>query len=159
MEAKVLPGEAVQTPLGKGVVREIRNNGRVLVHVQGRAVVIPARDISRLGERRTRQEDVGSGLESSRVSRSDTPDRGQSRGSRPDPDPVDLHGLTVEEAMARVDAALNQALLGDVPALRIIHGRSGGRIRAALHERLRGIRAVRTFRLDPRNPGVTIVEL
>jgi dsDNA-specific endonuclease/ATPase MutS2 len=43
--------------------------------------------------------------------------------------------------------------------VRFIHGRSGGRLRGALHGRLRQIAAVREFRLDPRNPGVTIVSL
>jgi dsDNA-specific endonuclease/ATPase MutS2 len=70
---------------------------------------------------------------------------------------VDLHGLTVEEALAAAERAVNDALLGDLPQLRLIHGRSGGRIRAALHRRLRAIPTVRAFRLDPRNAGVTIV--
>ena len=43
--------------------------------------------------------------------------------------------------------------------LRFVHGRSGGRIRGALHQRLRAIPTVQSFRLDPRNPGVTIVVL
>lgn len=70
---------------------------------------------------------------------------------------IDLHGLTVEEALDRVQDALSAALLGDLAELRLIHGRSGGRIRAALHHRLRETR--RRFRLDPRNEGVTIVSL
>ena len=72
---------------------------------------------------------------------------------------VDLHGLTVEEALARAEDALNEALIEDCAELRVIHGRSGGRIRAALHRRLREIPSVRGFGLDPRNPGVTIVKL
>jgi DNA mismatch repair protein MutS2 len=72
---------------------------------------------------------------------------------------VDLHGLTVEEALERAERALNDALLADLPELRLIHGKSGGRIRASLHRRLREIPTVRAFRLDPGNPGVTIVSL
>jgi dsDNA-specific endonuclease/ATPase MutS2 len=63
---------------------------------------------------------------------------------------VDLHGLTVEGALARAEQALNDALLA---------GKSGGRIRAALHRRLHEISTVRAFRLEPGNPGVTIVSL
>ena len=70
---------------------------------------------------------------------------------------MDLHGCTVPEALARVDAALSDALLADAPKLRLIHGRSGGRIRIALHAHLRTL--ARPFRLDPTNPGVTIVVL
>jgi DNA mismatch repair protein MutS2 len=72
---------------------------------------------------------------------------------------VDLHGLTVEEALARIEAALNDALLADMAQVRFVHGRSGGRIRSALHHRLRQIASVRHFFVDPRNEGVTIVEL
>jgi dsDNA-specific endonuclease/ATPase MutS2 len=68
-----------------------------------------------------------------------------------------LHGLTVEEALVRATEALNDALLADRPELRLIHGRSGGRIKAALHRQLGHIHAVRSVRLDPRNSGVTIV--
>jgi dsDNA-specific endonuclease/ATPase MutS2 len=50
-------------------------------------------------------------------------------------------------------------MLADVPELRLIHGKSGGRIRTSLHRRLREIPTVRGFRLDPANPGVTIVSL
>lgn len=72
---------------------------------------------------------------------------------------IDFHGLTVAEALERIEQALNDAFMANTARLRLIHGRSGGRIRAALHDRLRQIAAVRRFHLDPRNPGVTIVEL
>ena len=72
---------------------------------------------------------------------------------------VDLHGLTVDAALDCVERALNAALLADLPELRLVHGKSGGRIRGALHQRLRAMPSVRGFRLDPRNAGVTIVVL
>jgi DNA mismatch repair protein MutS2 len=72
---------------------------------------------------------------------------------------VDLHGLTVDDALARAERTLNDALLAGSHELRLIHGKGGGRIRASLHRRLREIPAVRAFRLDPANPGVTIVSL
>jgi DNA mismatch repair protein MutS2 len=72
---------------------------------------------------------------------------------------VDLHGLRVDEALLRIDDALDAALRAGHAELRFIHGRSGGRLRGALHERLRRIAAVRGVRLDPRNAGVTIVSL
>jgi hypothetical protein len=43
--------------------------------------------------------------------------------------------------------------------VRVIHGRSGGRIRAALQLHLRRITTVRHFTIDPRNPGVTVITL
>jgi dsDNA-specific endonuclease/ATPase MutS2 len=56
-------------------------------------------------------------------------------------------------------AALDAAMRAGHERLRIIHGRSGGRIRAAVHRQLREVPAVRAFRLDPANDGVTIVDL
>jgi dsDNA-specific endonuclease/ATPase MutS2 len=143
-------GDSVQTLFGKGVVRELRN-ARLVVDIRGRALVVETSKVSVISGTRKR-------------SRSDSP-----AGSRPDTSPevlpdrvtktLDLHGLTVDEALARAEQALNDALLANLPELRFIHGRSGGRIRAALHRRLREIGSVREVRIDPRNEGVTIVGL
>jgi len=43
--------------------------------------------------------------------------------------------------------------------VRIIHGRSGGRLKHAVHARLRVCPSVRGFHVDRRNEGVTIVNL
>jgi dsDNA-specific endonuclease/ATPase MutS2 len=142
----------VQTPFGKGVVREVRNNGRLLVEVQGRALVVSETDAA-TPDSRERPPRRARTREAGPVSHP------QPRAQSPRSAEIDLHGLTVEEALARVDRALNDALLSDLPELRIIHGRSGGRIRGALHRRLQELPSVRGFRLDPRNAGVTIVEL
>jgi DNA mismatch repair protein MutS2 len=145
------PGESVQTPLGKGIVRETRRNGRLLVEINGRAVVLDAIVVARIDTSNT----------SARKKRAPQPAPASSaepqmpRASAE----VDLHGLTVEEALARAERHLNDALLGDLSELRLIHGKGSGRIRAALHRRLGEISAVRAYRLDPRNPGVTIVNL
>ena len=56
-------------------------------------------------------------------------------------------------------SAVNAAILAGHGRLRVIHGRSGGRLRGALHRQLHGLPSVRAFRLDPANDGVTIVEL
>jgi DNA mismatch repair protein MutS2 len=72
---------------------------------------------------------------------------------------IDLHGMTVAEALDRAERALNDALLADESELRLIHGRSGSRIKSALHHWLKSAPNVRKFRLDPRTEGVTIVVL
>src|SRR5688572_12196940 len=151
MAPRFTPGDTVQTRFGKGVVRELQNGGRLKVEVYGRAVVVADSEISLVGEGRNRPR-----------ARWMTYERGPERTrARRAPQSVfaeiDLHGLTVEEALDRVQDALSAALLEDIAELRLIHGRSGGRIRAALHHRLRETR--RRFRVDPRNEGVTIVSL
>jgi hypothetical protein len=174
----IVAGAAVQTPLGKGVVREVRNSGRLLVDlVNGRAVEIEAALVTRLEAGRSSKSGTPprmAGSASADRATSATPAAAaaaRKTGSQSAPrftsassgraasSEVDLHGLTVEQALTRAEQALNDALLADLPELRLVHGRSGGRIRAALHRRLREISSVRGFRLDPHNPGVTIVAL
>jgi dsDNA-specific endonuclease/ATPase MutS2 len=147
MAAQFSPGDAVQTPFGKGVVREVRNNHRLLVDVHDRALVLKDSEISALdgGQRAVRRDDAGMTAADAGASRRDVPGE------------IDLHGLTVAEALASAESAVNDALLADRAELRLIHGRSGGRIRAALHQRLREIASVRGFHADPANDGVTIV--
>ena len=70
---------------------------------------------------------------------------------------LDLHGKTVDEAIEAVEVWVNDVLLAGHGEARVIHGRGGGRLKAALHQYLRGLGAVASFRVDPRNPGVTIV--
>jgi len=73
------------------------------------------------------------------------------------PDSIDLHGLTVEEAMKRVEEAINRALLDDKDQLRIMHGHGTGKIRQAVHDYLKRHGIASHFKLDSANPGVTIV--
>jgi DNA mismatch repair protein MutS2 len=151
MASRFTTGDTVQTRFGKGVVREVRNGGRLLVDVQGRALAVTESEISAPGMGRTRPRARRA------ASESESTHARSKQAKRTVSAEVDLHGLTVEEALDRVEQALNAALLADLGELRLIHGRSGGRIRAALHRRLQETPSVRKFRLDPRNEGVTIV--
>ena len=141
------PGDPVHVRLlGKGIVREVRNGGRLLVEVNGRAIV-------------TREDEV--------TPREDKPAPRVVKRRSPEvyvspSEPVvsiDLHGLTVEEAVDRVGSFLDGALRSGAAEAHIIHGRSGGRIKAAVHAQLKRIAAIRSFAVDPRNAGVTIVKL
>ncbi len=72
---------------------------------------------------------------------------------------LDLHGLTVEEAVRAVEERLDAALLAGVERLEIIHGRSSGRIKVAVHRLLRELTVVRRFEVARENPGMTRVYL
>jgi len=144
-------GDDVQTPLGKGLVREVRTNGRLLVDIGGRKVLVEGGAVKP--------------LESSKSTRKKRPpappavDHGDvAPGRHRPPAEIDLHGLSVDEALERAMAAINDTLLAGHARLRLIHGRSGGRIKAALHRHLRALPSVRGFRIDPANEGVTVVE-
>lgn len=156
-------GSEVQSPFGRGVVRDLRNNGRVLVEVQGRTIVMDVRSLTPLaapppsrGRARVHDgRDASDGAVTSVDGAAEGQRVEQSHGVRE----LDLHGLTVEEALVRIGHVLDGAMRDDLAELRVIHGRSGGRLRAALHRHLAAIPSVRAFGLDPRNEGVTVVLL
>lgn len=150
MTTPVVGGQVVQTAFGKGVVREVRNNGRLLVDVAGRALVVETSSVSAIAPPKSRTR-RSAPLPDTAAAASPSP-RGAARE-------IDLHGLTVAEALSRVDGALDEAMRADFAEVRFIHGRTGGRLRAALHRRLADIPSVRSFAVDPRNHGVTVVHL
>jgi DNA mismatch repair protein MutS2 len=145
------PGDQVLVALfGAGVVRETRNEGRYLVEVQGRAMVVTADRLTPVEPRR-------------RASRAAAPgrliDERRSPAAPAAPASIDLHGMTAAEATDALDAFLSDAILAGHAQVRVIHGRSGGRLKAAVHARLRVLPSVRTFTVDPSNPGMTLVTL
>lgn len=76
---------------------------------------------------------------------------------------IDMHGLRVEEMIARLEAFLNEALLAGCVEARVIHGHGSGALRKALHQHLRKL-GLRNFRLGelgqtPGGDGVTIISL
>ncbi|WP_038058460.1 endonuclease MutS2 [Thermus amyloliquefaciens] len=75
---------------------------------------------------------------------------------------VDLRGLTVEEALLEVDAALGEARSLGLTTLRLLHGKGTGALRQAIREALRRDRRVETFADAPPHEGghgVTVVVL
>jgi dsDNA-specific endonuclease/ATPase MutS2 len=68
---------------------------------------------------------------------------------------LDLHGLTVAEALQMLGRRVDEAIRAGLDRLEIIHGISGGRLRAAVHGYLAGTPSVVRFVPDPHNPGVT----
>jgi DNA mismatch repair protein MutS2 len=78
------------------------------------------------------------------------------------PAEVNLVGLTVDEALPRVDKLLDDAALGDRHEVRVIHGFGEGKLRKAIAGFLKGHPHVASYRVGAANEGgggVTIVEL
>jgi DNA mismatch repair protein MutS2 len=89
-------------------------------------------------------------------------EHGGGRGSTPDFATINLVGLTVDEALPRVDKLLDDAALADRRQVRVIHGFGAGTLRRAVAGLLDGHPHVATFRTAAANEGgggVTIVEL
>ena len=73
------------------------------------------------------------------------------------PGRIDLHGLSVTEAVEKVMTEIDRSLQRGADRLEIIHGKGSGLIKEAIHKRLAALSVVAAFRLDPRNSGVTWV--
>jgi len=132
--------------LGTGIIREVRSGGRYVVEIKGRAVVAAGGQLELASRARGRPQETAQ-VEATRPP--STP-----RVSSPS---IDLHGMTIDEALEALEVFINDALLGGSHEVGVIHGRSGGRIKAAVHRYLRQLPAIAAARLDPHNPGVTIV--
>ena len=78
------------------------------------------------------------------------------------PEEINLIGKTVDEALPELEKFLDDALLAEAEAVRIVHGRGTGALRTAVHRWLRAQRAVSEFHLAPANEGgegATIAQL
>ena len=74
---------------------------------------------------------------------------------------VSLRGLRVDEAEALLVKALDDAVLADLPYLRVIHGKGTGVLRQLVHDILSADTRVERFGFAPPNQGghgVTVVE-
>ncbi len=72
---------------------------------------------------------------------------------------LDLHGLTVDEAIRKLDSWLDSVILSDLSHVKVVHGLGTGRIQRAVHERLQTFKAVKRFTINQWNAGETDVYL
>ncbi|MBR1758036.1 MAG: endonuclease MutS2 [Lachnospiraceae bacterium] len=73
---------------------------------------------------------------------------------------LNLIGKTVDEALPELDKYLDDAYLGHVPAVTIIHGRGTGALQKAVHNHLKKTKYVKNYRLGEFGEGgngVTVV--
>ncbi|MEQ1857462.1 MAG: Smr/MutS family protein, partial [Longimicrobiales bacterium] len=131
------PGDSVH-------VRSVGSSGRVVEVRSGRALVetgalrleVPLDELELQAESPTGSET--------------RPRRGGWRGPTRDAAPpieVDLRGKRVDEMEAELTRALDEAMLGDLGELRIIHGKGTGALRQRVSELLAGDARVREFRM------------
>ena len=133
----------------RGVIEKVGARGRYHVRVDG--VMTWCRD-----------EDLGRPPEPKRKSkkaegRPRLEHPGDQTGESAPPGRIDLHGLSVPEAVEKVMAEIDRSVQRGADRLEVIHGKGSGLIKDALHKRLAALSVVAAFRLDPRNPGVTWV--
>lgn len=74
---------------------------------------------------------------------------------------INLLGLTVDEALSELDKYLDDAYLSHLPSVRVVHGKGTGALRNAVHNYLRRVKYVNSYRLaeyGEGDSGVTVVE-
>lgn len=74
---------------------------------------------------------------------------------------INLIGMTTDEAVATLDKYLDDAYLAHLPQVRVVHGRGTGALKKAVHNQLKRLSYVKSYRLGTfgeGNTGVTIVE-
>lgn len=75
---------------------------------------------------------------------------------------VDLRGMNLEEAEYVTEKFIDDAVLGGIPSITIIHGKGTGILRAGIHQLLKKNKAIKSFRLGTfgeGEAGVTVAEL
>ncbi len=154
-------GDAVRLPgLDRvGELQELRGD-RAVVVAGGVRLTVPAAELER-----AETDEEGAGRSAGGGGSGAAPAAPQAGGARPELVPrseVDLRGLRVEEVEGALLPALDAAIVGDLPRLRVIHGKGTG----ALRERVRALLAadervpsVRAGGPGEGGSGVTVVEL
>ena len=75
---------------------------------------------------------------------------------------LDIRGCTCDEGVYQMDAFLDRAVVSHVGTVTVIHGKGTGLLRKAIHQRLKQLKYVKSFRLGTfgeGEDGVTIVSL
>lgn len=75
---------------------------------------------------------------------------------------INVIGLTVAEALPEVEAFIDSAVISNLEEVRVVHGVGTGRLRAGIHDFLRGNKHVESYRLGKYGEGeagVTIVKI
>lgn len=151
-------------PLEKGdivYIRTLGKEGLVLKKPEGQTVLVQAGLLKtsvpisevELGEKKKAQKKPQGRVTMTGVA---------SKAQRSAKTEIDLRGQDSEQAILELDAFLDSAVLSGVPSVRIIHGKGTGVLRAAVAQRLKRNKAVKSFRLGrygEGEDGVTIAEL
>jgi DNA mismatch repair protein MutS2 len=131
----------------------LADNGDAELNVRGLRVRVKAVELSdaRLASRKDRQETLH-----------DAPPILTRAVSAPEAPPtqLDLRGLRRDEATELLDRYLNDAYLGGLRMVRIVHGKGTGAVRTAVREQLRSHALVSRFEpADPRAGGEGATEV
>jgi DNA mismatch repair protein MutS2 len=132
----------------RGEIIAISRNGRYRLRIEGMSMWCREEDLAAFEEPRKPKKTIGR-----KSQKHGAPEADLERVAPPGR--IDLHGLTIEEALTRLVDGINRSLLHGADCVEVVHGKGSGRVRDAVHRHLASMPVVAAFRLDPRNPGVT----
>lgn len=72
---------------------------------------------------------------------------------------LDLHGLTVNDALLALETQINRAVIAKLTRIEVLHGIGSGKIKQAVHDYLKSCKIVEHYKQHEFNPGVTLVYL
>ena len=128
------------------IVKVSREKEELRVEIRGRAVRVPFSEVDAIVKQPQEQQSSGAIVF---ARRQDVPIS------------IDLHGKRVEEALSLVEKHLDNALIAGLGFVRIVHGHGKGVLSEAIHDYLRSLPFVKSFRYGTPSEGgaaVTIVE-
>lgn len=141
-----LNGEVVTLPNAKGDLYVQMGMMRSLVNIKDLEILKSAKEIKK-EEQRENSKARNKGRTSVNKAAHISPE-------------INLLGLTVSEATAKLDKYLDDAYLANLSQVRVIHGKGTGALRKGIHQYLRKVKYVTNFHLaefGEGDMGVTIV--
>ncbi|MBW8772146.1 MAG: Smr/MutS family protein [Gemmatimonadetes bacterium] len=145
-------GDEVRMSTGQSAtVEQVRKDGRVVVRAGSAKLTVDAGSLEKLsgGEKRKEKRKQNAYASARELTAPSAPSE------------VDLRGMTGDEAQTVVEQALDAAVMGETPILRIIHGMGTGVVRERVQRVLKADRRVKAFAFAPQaqgGTGVTIAE-
>lgn len=128
-----------------GIIKRVLNNGRYEIAIGSFTTICVERDLTGTAKKplpSTAQPSLHAYQKKPSVERT-----------------IDLHGLTASDAECALETWLNNLILRDGKQGRIIHGLGTGVVQRVTHAVLSRYAAVRSFKINPSNPGETLVYL
>ncbi len=141
-----LNGEVVTLPNAKGDLYVQMGMMRSLVNIKDLEILKSAKEIKK-EEQRENSKARNKGRTSMNKAATISPE-------------INLLGLTVSEAIAELDKYLDDAYLSNLNQVRVIHGKGTGALRKGIHQYLRKVSYVTSFKLaefGEGDMGVTLV--
>ena len=136
--------------LNYGIIKNIKNNDVYYIDINGKNVMVKENMIEKINK------DI---VENTCNIKKNNTNYNFENSFVPE---IMIRHQTLDIAMYNVENFINDAILNNVKDIKIIHGRSGGILRKAVHEYLKHNKNVESFRLGgyyEGNNGVTLVKL